>query len=164
MLGFLKNKNKKSPIKKAVKTVIETPVSIEVINASSSDIVWTKEFPQASNFRGFKRVKLKHIGIDGIEGALSHFRGSAFDFKNSTVKISCIRTVRPGEEDRLSFDVFVDGKKIGVVPDYNFDAIGLLANTDIDKVFLQVDESYHADGTPMGQNIYLFVHPSNTEQ
>lgn len=164
MLDFLKKKTKVMPKKKAVTTVINTPVSVEVINASSSDIVWTKDFPQASNFRGFKRVKLKHTGIDGIEGVLSHFRGSAFDFKNSTVSINCIRTVRSGEEDRLSFDVFVDGKKIGVVPDYNFDAIGLLANTDIDKVFLQVDESYHADGTPMGQNIYLFVHPSNSEQ
>ena len=162
MFNF-KKKAKVNPSKKAVTTTINEPVVIEVIGASSSDEVWTKEFPNTKNFRGFKRIKLKHKDVDGVDDTLSFYRSRAFDFKDTNIKISCIRTVQDGEEDKLSFDVYVDDKKIGEVPDYNFDGIGLLANTDIDKVCLRVEEAYHADGTVMGQNVYLFVHPTAPE-
>ena len=36
--------------------------------------------------------------------------------------------------------------------------LSMLFDYEYDKVHLKVDESYHADGTVMGTNIYLFVH------
>ena len=67
------------------------------------------------------------------------------------------------DEDNYIVNVFVDGKRIGVVHSYNTDNYEMLTRYEFDSVSLKVDEKYHTDGTVMGQNVYLFVHYSGEE-
>ena len=143
------------------------PIS-QITQRTAPELIWTKSFKQSSSFRGFCRVKLRTHGEANVDDTLAFFRGSKFDFKNSTIQLDhyLLPNTRVSgnvtsiiDEDNYIVNVFVDGKRIGVVhSDKSPDNYEKLTRYEFDSVSLKVDEKYHADGTVMGQNVYLFVH------
>lgn len=132
-------------------------VQIQVQRQSSVSILWTKEFEHSSNFRGFRRIRLAHNGNEKCLKTLDKYRDSKFAFKGCPIKIECLHTVDDsGEYD--SINVYVNGDLIGRVPVTKDKELHMLTDYDYDAVSLMVDEKYHADGSVMGQNVYLFVH------
>lgn len=149
----------------------EDPVS-QIAQRTAPELIWTKSFKQSSNFRGFRRVKLRTHGEANVDDTLAYFRESKFDFKNSTIQLDHYllpntqvsgNAVSVIDEDNYIVNVFADGKRIGVVHSYNTDNYEMLTRYEFDSVSLKVDEKYHTDGTVMGQNVYLFVHYSGEE-
>lgn len=116
--------------------------------------------PQAHSFKGFRRAKLKYIDVDGCAETLDAFRSSGFDFNNSLIRIDGFNKVSNGESSRFA-NVYVDGHIIGAMAEYMYKELSFVFDNKFDKVFLKVEESYHADGSPMGANVYLFVHLCN---
>ena len=110
-----------------------------------------------TSVRGFRRLQLRHIDVDGCEDTLSAFRPVGFNFKGCTIIVEGIEVISNGSTYRM-VDVYVDGSRIGQVKSTMANELSMLFDYEYDKVHLKVDESYHADGTVMGTNIYLFVH------
>ena len=116
--------------------------------------------PQAHSFKGFRRIKLKYIDVDGCAETLDAYRSQGFDFKNSTIQIDGFDKVSNGESSRFA-KVYVDGNIIGVIAEYMDKGLSFVFDNKFDKVFLKVEEAYHADGSVMGANVYLFVRLCN---
>lgn len=131
-------------------------IIVEVAKPQRS-VLFRKEFAQAGSFRGFRRLQLRHIDVDGCEDTLSAFRPAGFNFKGCTIIVEGIEETSNGSTYRM-VDVYVDGSRIGQVKSTMANELSMLFDYEYDKVHLKVDESYHADGTVMGTNIYLFVH------
>lgn len=139
----------------------------QISQRTAPELIWTRSFNQSSNYRGFRRVKLRTHGEQNVDDTLAYFRESKFDFKNSTIQLDHYllpntrvngNVVSVSDEDNYIINVFVDGKRIGVVHSNDPDKYVTLSQYEYDAVSLKVDEKYHADGTVMGQNVYLFVH------
>lgn len=122
--------------------------------------VFTVSLPQAHFFKGFRRIKLKHIDVEGCSETLDLYRPSGFDFKGSEIRIEGFNKNSNGESSRFA-RVYVDGHAIGVIAEYMYKELSFVFDNKYDKAFLKVEESYRADGTPMGANVYLFVRLCN---
>ncbi len=122
--------------------------------------VFTVDIPQAHSFRGFRRIELKHADVDICSETLELYRSSGFDFKNSVIRIEGFNKAGNGESSRFA-RVYVDGHIIGMIAEYMYRELSFVFDNKYDKAFLRVEEAYHADGTPMGANVYLYVHLCN---
>lgn len=120
-------------------------------------LLFRKEFVQAGSFRGFRRVKLQHMDVEGCSDTLDAFRAGGFNFKSLPIKIEGIGIRSNGESYRI-VNVYVGGRLIGRVKSTDDAGLGLLCDSEYDQAHLKVDAAYHNDGSVMGSNVYLFVH------
>ena len=51
----------------------EEPIS-QITQRTAPELIWTKSFTQSSNFRGFRRVKLRTHGEANVDDTLAFFR------------------------------------------------------------------------------------------
>lgn len=135
----------------------QTVIIQNVPSTTSVSVVWTKDFIQSGNFRGYKRIKLRHNGDSACAATIDAYRKVQFNFADRPITLKCVRAVESGETYH-HIDVSVDGYLIGQVANYSDKNLSMLMDYEYDAVYLMVDEKYHADGTVMGQNVYLFVH------
>ena len=145
MFGFLKKKS-------------EPPAEVSIeYSGPTTEVLWTKDFIQALNFKGFRRIKLKHNGNKDCLKTLDKYRPDKFSFKDLPIRLECVKKISNGQES-VSISVYVDDNILGIVEDYMDKAMAMLTDYEYDKVYLMVDEKYHTDGSVMGQNVYLLVH------
>lgn len=130
-------------------------VVIEIAEPRTS-VSFSKEFAQSGSFRGFRRIQLRHIDVEGCSETLDAHRPDDFKFKGSTILVEGIETSFGDETSRL-VNVYVDGSIIGCVKSWMDKELDMLFDYEYDKVHLRVEEPRYADGSPMGANIYLFV-------
>lgn len=120
-------------------------------------LLFRKEFVQAGSFRGFRRVKLQHIDVEGCSETLDAFRAGGFNFKGLQIRIEGIGIRSNGESYRIA-NVYIDGRLIGRVKSTDDAGLSMLCDNEYDQAYLKVDEAYHSDGSVMGTTVYLFVH------
>ena len=132
-------------------------VQVQVKRSSDVSILWTKKFEHSQNYRGFRRIRLQHNGSNKCLSTIDKYRDSGFVFKGSPIELKCLKTVTDYDEFK-SIDVYVGGDLIGRVPETKEKDLSMLSDYEYDAVSLMVDEKRHADGSVMGQNVYLFVH------
>lgn len=140
---------------------VPEPVTVE-FEKPVFETVWTKEFVHTSNFRGFRRLSLVHNAIDECINTLALYRDGGFSFKGCPILLECVRKTYAGNSSD-TINVYVDGHLIGRLPEYKEKEQSMLTDYEYDKLHLRVEESYHADGSVMGQNVYLMVHYVNEE-
>lgn len=147
-MSLFRRKNKTSPAAPAAAVRFAQP---------QRSLLFRKEFIQAGSFRGFRRVKLQYVDVEGCSETLDAFRAGGFSFKGLPIRIEGIGVQSNGESYRI-VDVYVDGCLIGRVKSTDDAGLSMLCDSEYDQAYLKVDEAYHADGSVMGANVYLFVH------
>ena len=157
MFGFGKKKKAAEPASYTLShEVLDNGDVVGIINAPIDKVAWCKEFVQASTFKGCKRYKLKHVDVDGAADTLALYR-PAFKFKDCPIMLERVDTYKGQDLDGSKIKIYVDGRIIGLLPDYKPEDIEALSARPYDKVHVRVEESYHDDGSVMGQNVYLFI-------
>lgn len=123
--------------------------------------VYVGEFPQHSNFRGFKRIYLTTYGNDrALKGIDMLIKANAskepFDVKGRTIKLQLVKDTVTFTEDAYYLNVYVDGMMVGT--GYRCDYISEIMAGMVDKVYVKIDSGDDRF------NSYLFIHIKSNEE
>ena len=132
-------------------------VATNTVPNYTQKVLWAKQFPQASSFRGFRQIKMTSGYPEMVEATLSKYRPD-YNFKGCIITLQYVETKYRGQEPFREIYAYVSGNYIGRIAHHFDEGIDWLTNYNYDKAYIKVEEYNYADGKIMGQNVYLFLH------
>lgn len=115
-------------------------------------LLWRKTFPQASTFRGFRKVRLSRYNHEKVDKAVEYFYKLGKDsMKGRTIRMDHVQS--KDKHNRFkAVNVYVDDIYIGCVFNSDKERYSMVTEYEYDKVYVLIEE------TPYGPNMDFFVH------
>lgn len=111
--------------------------------AKRPPVIWTKSFPQAGSFRGFKRIKLTTYKEDGVAENLTYFEKNGIS-KGQTIELQCV-----DGGDWKAVNVYIDARRVGCLYDTHTQW-NMISAPNCDKAYVSIQDG----------EAYLFLHLS----
>lgn len=123
--------------------------------------IWSKEFPQAPSFRGFRRIRLSRYRSDAVDKTIGTLKRAKYDLKDRVVRLDLVEgkepnSVNPYKEIR----VYIDDMLIGSVFESDENQFPMLTEYEYDKVHVRIEDSCPDEfiENVVTAKAFLFVH------
>ena len=141
-------------VMKMVADTLTAPPKPEAEPDISPDVklLWRKTFPQASTFRGFRKVYLSRYNHEKVDKAVEYF----YKLGENSIDGRTIRLDHVQSKDKhnrfKAVNIYVDDIYIGCVFNSDKERYPMLTEYEYDKVYVLIEE------TPYGPHREFFVH------
>ncbi len=127
-------------------------------------LIWSKEFPQAPSFRGFRRIKLSRYRYRAVDKTIDTLKRAKYDLKGRTIRLDLVESYEQYNEYK-EVRVYIDDMLIGSVFESDNVHYPMLMEYEYDKACIRIEDSCPDEfiENVVTAKAYLFVHYAGEE-
>ena len=121
--------------------------------------LWSKEYVQASSFRGFRRIKLSRYRSADVDRTIDTLKRAKYDLKGRAIRLDLVESTEAHNEYK-EIRVYVDDMLIGSVFESDHSQFPMLTEYEIDKACVRIEDSCPDEfiENVVTAKAFLFVH------